>query len=331
MELSPENVSKEEGLRLLKAGEFGEAIKIFEKVKAKSPDDAQLLSYLGVAYNEKGDKLNAIASLEASLLLKETTKARYNLGLIYESVHRYDEAIREYQSAQNLDPNYAPAQQALNKLRDQFAASHPQQVQPTPAAAAVTQAVPAADGPQPTQVFGGLPEPAIGQAPMPITDPFAQTHTPPPTQEEYYAKQLAKEQAVVEQHHMLMKSGLIYGMICGAIFIVLLSFASQLFQMGLGIPGWATRGAGFLFYIMIIALVGAGYGALVGLWIGYTCGGEGAGFQAGAVIGAFMGLLLGLLMQNGIASVIISMLLMGISSGCVGLLIGRMVDASINT
>jgi len=129
MDSSPEVFTKEEGIRLLKAGRIEEAIRVLEKMREKV-DDSAVYSYLGAAYDQKGDKLNAIHAFEESLRLNESPKAYYNLAVIYESVGRIDEAVREYRMALELDPNYARAAQALERLHNQFTATHPEQNQP---------------------------------------------------------------------------------------------------------------------------------------------------------------------------------------------------------
>ena len=322
MDSSPEVLSKEEGLRLLKAGQIDDAIKVLEKLRDKT-DDAQACAYLGAAYSQKGDKMNAIHAFEESLRLNETPKAYFNLAVVYESVGRNDEAVREYRMAVDLDPNYALAQEALKRLHDQFAASHPQ---PEPAVAAVepTQAMPAgAPAASQTQSVSGPPSPAPakGQAPQPIADPFAQQHVAPPTQDDLLSRQMEKDQKIADQHHSLMKNGIIYGAICGAIFFIILSFTMSMLVMALGGKGWL--------YMAIQGLVGAAYGSLVGLWIGYTCGGDSAGFQAGAVLGLLYGMVSGLL-AGGVGFMIAFGLTYGVLSGVVGLVIGRMVDMSIS-
>lgn len=140
MESSPGNITKEEGLRLLKAGQINEAIAVLVKLAESNPDDPQVQCYLGAAYNRKGDRLHAVHAFEESLRIEETPKAYYNLGLVYESAHRYEEAVRQFSMAISLDPNYAQAQQALDKIHAQFEAEqqalHPasQAAPPEPAA-----------------------------------------------------------------------------------------------------------------------------------------------------------------------------------------------------
>ncbi|MGB9620159.1 MAG: tetratricopeptide repeat protein, partial [Armatimonadota bacterium] len=102
VETTPAGNHKQEGLRLLKAGKISEAIAELEQALALDPEDAQLHSYLGAAYNAVPDKLHAIHHFEECLRIEETPKAYYNLGLVYESVHRIDEAVRQYRMALEL-------------------------------------------------------------------------------------------------------------------------------------------------------------------------------------------------------------------------------------
>lgn len=319
MDSSPEVFSKEEGLRLLKAGQLDDAIRVLEKVQAKT-DDAQVCSYLGAAYSQKGDRMNAIHAFEESLRLQETPKAYFNLALVYESVGRIDEAVREYRMATELDANYAPAQEALARLHTQFAGVQPQA---EPAAAAATQVMTAgAPAASQTQAFSGPPAgTAAGPSPAPLSDPFAHQYGPPPTEADVIARQMQKEQEIANQHHSLMKNGVIYGAICGAIYFVL-SYGA--------ISMWFGFFGGFNAIMLLIAgCIGAIHGSLVGLWIGYTCGGDGAGFQAGAVLGLLLGVIVGLLTRS-MGVVVVLGLVFGIVSGVVGGIIGRMVDMSIS-
>lgn len=126
MESSSGASLKQEGLRLLKAGQVDGAIETLKRAAQADPEDAQVHCYLGAAYNQRHDKLHAIAEFEECLRLEETPKAYYNLGQIYESVHRVDEAVRQYRMAVELDPDYVPASQALEKLHARFESEHPE-------------------------------------------------------------------------------------------------------------------------------------------------------------------------------------------------------------
>lgn len=318
MDSSPEVFTKEEGLRLLKAGQLDDAIRILEVVREKT-DDAQVCSYLGAAYSQKDDKMNAIHAFEESLRLNETPKAYFNLAVVYESVGRIDEAVREYRMAAELDPTYTPAQEALTRLHNQFAGVQPH-AEPAAATQVITSSAPAASQ---TQAFSGPPQQvAADPSNAPLQDPFARNYGPPPTEADILARQMAKEQEIADQHHKLMKNGIIYGAICGAVFFVL--------SYGCVAMWFAPVVGGFsMIMIPVAGLVGAVYGCLVGLWIGHTCGGEGAGLQAGAALGAVFGLGTGLLMGS-ISTAVLFCIVYGILSGIVGLIVGKLVDVSIS-
>lgn len=293
VESSPEGISREDGLRLLKAGQLDEAIDVLKKVAEQAPDDAQAHCYLGVAYNQKGDRLHAIASFEQSLRLDESAKAYFNLGLIYEQAHRIDEAVREYKMAAEMDPNYTPAREAIKRLHDQFESARAQRQSPDDTAVA-----PSAQVPQ-TPASQGPPD--------------------------YRVMQIEKEQKIAEAHRTLIKSGLIYGIICGAVFIIALSFAGGMLSL---MPAMLIARFGILNYLLIIGGGGAVFGGLIGLWVGMTNGGESEGMQAGAALGAVAGLAIGLIGGVGVAA-LIYMIVVAIPSGIVGMFIGRMVEASI--
>ncbi len=70
-----------------------------------SPDNPHLLSVLGWAQLELGKYEQARESLDRSLQLDAmNAAARNNLGVVYERLGRRDEAKREFQAAQELDP-----------------------------------------------------------------------------------------------------------------------------------------------------------------------------------------------------------------------------------
>lgn len=126
MDFTLGNVSTEEGLRLLKAGQIDQAIDVLGKVLQADSEDAKAHMYIGIAYYQKNDRLHSIHHLEESLRLEETPKGYYNLGLVYEAVNRVDEAVRQYRMALEMDPNYELANQALKRLHDKFEADRSQ-------------------------------------------------------------------------------------------------------------------------------------------------------------------------------------------------------------
>lgn len=313
MNTFPDNNGKDEGVRLLKENKLDEAITALNQAAKISPDDAQIHMYLGIAYSKKNDKLHAIAEFEESASIQKTPQSCYNLGQIYEQVRRIDESIRQYEAALRMDSEYAPAKQALEGLRQKFAAAHPQ--------------------PQPVQTAGSGPIPPGGQpaagAPgatqtMPAQSGYPQNQAPsgPP---DFHAEMARRQFEVEEQHRIMMKSGLIYGIICGAGFFFLLHLVGLMFSI-LAIALGA--GGGPIMYMIIGTVKGAIFGGLVGFWVGYTCGGGTAGFTAGAVIGGVFQLVAGLLYGLGSAAILWA-LVGAFVCGILGCIVGELVDNSI--
>lgn len=119
-ELSP----KIRALELMKSGNMDEAIAILIPLIDADPDDAEIHSYLGMAYHKKGDRLHSIHHFEEALRVDESARSYYNLGMVYEYARRIDEAVREYQVALSLDPGYKKAEEALARLKSEFESVH---------------------------------------------------------------------------------------------------------------------------------------------------------------------------------------------------------------
>ena len=310
MESMAPNAAKAQALELLKQGQLDSAIGLLEGVRATSPDDPQLQSILGAAYAKKGDKLASIAAFEEAVRLHDTPKACYNLALAYEGARRMNEAVRQYEAAVRLDPSYQPALDSIARLRKQF-----QEEQ------ARTQAAQAP-----------APPPSVPDTTVYATPPAAPYQPPPPqvnapTPMDLAERRAREAQGVADLHKQLTKKGLVYGAICGSVFILLLTFFSRLFLGGFvgAIPFNAT---GFLLYILGILLVGAVYGAAVGWWVGYSES-DGAGWRAGAVIGAFYGVIAGIMAGGGLFVLLLHLGIYTILSGIAGSIIGRLVESSI--
>lgn len=316
METSPESINREEGLRLMKAGQFAEAIEVLGQLVEQEPEDPELQGYLGIAYFQKGDKLHAIRHLEESVNIQETPRMYYNLGLVYEAAYREDEAIRQYKMALAIDSGYGPAQKALDKLQQTFEAAHP-----APEPEEQTVEMQAQQGAEPT----------IGAAPVQTAAP---QQPPKPTgPPDPLLLQIEKQKKMMEHQATLRKAGLSYGLACGAVMTPLTYFATAMAGtfIGLGlllIPKWAANGAGLFGLVMLLMVIGAIFGGGVGLYIAHTCGGESAGTKAGAALGFIIGTIIGLISGAGAACVVVGIvfLLIGLASGN---LIGRLVSNSL--
>ncbi len=173
MENVPGGMTKDEGLRLLKEGNIDEAIDLLEKAKDEDPEDAQIHSYLGAAYNQKGDKVRSIFSFEEALRLEETPRNYFNLGLAYQSVNRTDEAIRQYNMALDIDPDYKQARTAVDRLKEAFTAEHSVPEEPEEQIKAAEEATDESETPveETATTLEDSPEPAQPMGPGGIFGP----------------------------------------------------------------------------------------------------------------------------------------------------------------
>ena len=78
------SVSYQQGLKYLNSGDYGKAVKAFQKAVAANPRAPEAHYYLGLAYDGHGDQDKAIKSLMTAVGLKPNfTEARVALGQIY--------------------------------------------------------------------------------------------------------------------------------------------------------------------------------------------------------------------------------------------------------
>ena len=74
-----------------------------------TPTDAEAHCNLGVIYGQQGRTDEAIREYQAALRINpDYDEAHYNLGVIYRQQGRIDEAIREYQAALRINPDLMP-------------------------------------------------------------------------------------------------------------------------------------------------------------------------------------------------------------------------------
>jgi tetratricopeptide (TPR) repeat protein len=97
-----------------RTGQTARAIAEWERVERMFPGIADVLLPLGSAYVEAGDTAKAIAIFDrlATLYPNEVDVAYYHgVGLLFR--HRVEEALKEFEKAIQLDPDYSPAYLAL--------------------------------------------------------------------------------------------------------------------------------------------------------------------------------------------------------------------------
>ncbi|MCC2672825.1 MAG: repeat-containing protein, partial [Armatimonadetes bacterium] len=137
---------RDEGARLLQAGDLTSALQRLQQAVQQTPGDARAHTYLGICKTRLGDPAGGIQSLQESVRLAPADAVfRYNLGVALSQAGRGDEAKAELAEAMRLNPNHAGARELLHRL------------QAAPAGAAA--APPAAPFPPPP-----TPQPLIGEA-----------------------------------------------------------------------------------------------------------------------------------------------------------------------
>jgi len=291
---APDGVTRDEGLSLLKAGRIDEAIGVLGKAVAADPSDAVAHMYMGIACHQAGDGPRAARHLEESIRLQESPRAYYNLGQVYESLSRLEDALAHYRRALVLDPNYAKAQEAIQRMESRTA-------------------------PSPDEPSAEIAKTASG---VPVGGPYA----PPPVGGEsgpppWLARQIEEQRKIAEQQRLMMKSGLIYGAVCGPLVALFMCVVGTYFGFA-PVAVWSFLG------VVIVIAGGAVYGGIIGFWVGLTCGGEDAGLLAGAVLGGAAGLVIGLVTGAGVLSLVYAVCF-ALASGAAGYFLGQMVDASI--
>jgi len=98
----------------LKKGNFNQAIREFETVLEKWPDDSRCYNKLGVCYASLRDFVKAKSYLEKALTLDLKYPEPYNnLGNIYLEKKEYEKSIELYKKALELNPGYAAAHSNL--------------------------------------------------------------------------------------------------------------------------------------------------------------------------------------------------------------------------
>lgn len=313
MGLFAEDISKEDAINLFKSGKLDEAIPALESITETSADDPQVYSCLGMAYGKIGEKEKSIASFEKALSLLKSARAHYNLGVAYDCAGRSTEAEEQFQHALDFDPSYSPAREAIRQIESK-AAQTP--AEPTVMAQAPTGPQATIMG-QPPAAVAAPPGGVIGATP----DFAAQAATKGPP--DLAAEKARKEFEWQERRKTYVKSGLAYGAICGAVFLVLI-------RLSLIVIVPSTMGRGNILLMLVGTFIQGGIvGAIVGLWVGLTCGAENEGALAGAVVGGVYGLISGLITMP-IGFAVWSMFFSALCTGIFGFFVGKMVSSSLN-
>jgi len=111
-----ENYSQ--GVQAFKAGDIETAITELEAATQLDHSNHKAFSYLGAAYAAKGRYNAAIGAFkQAEQLAPDIASIHYNIAQAYEASGVPGEAEFEYGRALEIDPSYAKAAEALEKLK----------------------------------------------------------------------------------------------------------------------------------------------------------------------------------------------------------------------
>lgn len=114
----------QKGRNLYQSGKPLEAVTQFMEASAISPTDPGLRLNVANAWLAAGDLPKARASIEATLELHpESAAAHYLLGLVHMREQKPDEALKEFQTSELIEPNSSDFSQ-LNNLTFQIGRAH---------------------------------------------------------------------------------------------------------------------------------------------------------------------------------------------------------------
>ncbi|MBN2626760.1 MAG: tetratricopeptide repeat protein [Spirochaetales bacterium] len=89
----------------MQSGKYAEAKEILEQILAHSPDDAEAICNIGIAYTETGENIKAIRALEYYTgRIQDNPRAWEALGCAYFRRKDYAAAYRHLREAQKLAP-----------------------------------------------------------------------------------------------------------------------------------------------------------------------------------------------------------------------------------
>jgi tetratricopeptide (TPR) repeat protein len=115
-----------QAVRLLQAGQPGEAIAWLRNAARLRPGDADILHDLGLAYLECGRPGEAIASLRGAIAARpEFADAHLRLGIALEAAGALDDALAAYRCASGLLPSLADAWYRQASLLDSLGLAAP--------------------------------------------------------------------------------------------------------------------------------------------------------------------------------------------------------------
>jgi tetratricopeptide (TPR) repeat protein len=94
-----------EGIILLKTGDYKKSIEIFEEARRKSPENPEIYYYIGEAYFRNGDTQKAVSNLEKAIEMNpENPSYHYTLAMVYLSMNKNKETIESLDRVIKISP-----------------------------------------------------------------------------------------------------------------------------------------------------------------------------------------------------------------------------------
>jgi len=103
-------------IRMYDARQLDEAQQQCMEILAKDVHSAECLNLLGLVLYNKGHLETAAKMVHRALAIKKNYGYHFNLGLIHEAQHQYDDAISEYRKAERLKTNFVDANYNLGSI-----------------------------------------------------------------------------------------------------------------------------------------------------------------------------------------------------------------------
>lgn len=108
------------------SGRADEAIRLYDELLKVNPDDPNVLVNLGLLYHHLRKSRDAIMSFRRVIHLAQTKRlepavlslAHTNLGVVYQSMADFDQAVSAYRKAISVDPTNELARSYLHELRE---------------------------------------------------------------------------------------------------------------------------------------------------------------------------------------------------------------------